>query len=101
MKKNNFDFLRILATLAVLYSHHFALTGQIEPNFFGISSLGGAAVIVFFVISGYLTTGSWFNDPNVLRFSLKRFLRIWPGLIVVILFSYFYNRSYINSIEME
>lgn len=72
-----------------MYSHHFALTGQIEPNFFGISSLGGAAVIVFFVISGYLTTGSWFNDPNVLRFSLKRFLRIWPGLIVVILFSIF------------
>lgn len=87
--KNNFDFLRISAALSVLYSHHFALTGQVEPSFLGFTSLGGGAVIIFFVISGYLTAGSLFNDSNAFRFLLKRFLRIWPGLFFVILISIF------------
>ena len=51
---NNFDAIRIAAASMVLLSHHYALTGQVEPSFFGIHSLGGLAVTVFFVISGYL-----------------------------------------------
>lgn len=81
---NNFDFIRILAALAVLYSHHYALTAQMEPSFFGLHSWGGAAVLVFFVISGYLVTGSWYNDPNAFRFAWRRVLRIWPALILVV-----------------
>lgn len=80
---NNFDCIRILAAAAVLFSHHFALTGQSEPSFFGLHSVGGAAVIVFFVISGYLVTSSWYNDPSFIRFSLRRILRIWPALTAV------------------
>lgn len=80
---NNFDCIRIVAAAAVLFSHHFALTGQSEPSFFGLHSVGGAAVIVFFVISGYLVTSSWYNDPHFLRFSARRVLRIWPALTAV------------------
>lgn len=80
---NNFDCIRIVAAAAVLFSHHFALTGQPEPSFFGLHSIGGAAVIVFFVISGYLVTSSWYNDPHFVRFSARRVLRIWPALTAV------------------
>jgi peptidoglycan/LPS O-acetylase OafA/YrhL len=80
---NNFEAIRILAALTVLVSHHFALTGQAEPSFLHLHSWGGAAVLVFFIVSGYLVTASWYNDPNFLRFGLRRFLRIWPALTVI------------------
>ena len=81
---NNFDAVRIIAALAVLVSHHYALTAQAEPSFLGLHTWGGMAVIVFFVISGYLVTSSWYNDPSFLRFSQRRILRIWPALAVVV-----------------
>ncbi len=81
---NNFDAIRIAAATTVLVSHHYALTGQTEPLFFGGRSFGGLAVTVFFIISGYLVAGSWERDPNIWRFALRRFLRIWPALIAVL-----------------
>ncbi len=81
---NNFDAIRIVAALAVLVSHHHALIGQFEPLVLGIHSLGGFAVLVFFAVSGYLVTTSWNNDPHLLRFALRRALRIWPALIAVV-----------------
>lgn len=83
---NNFDFIRIVAASMVLVSHHYALTGQMEPSFFGLYSLGGLAVTIFFIISGYLVMTSWQRDPNVFRFGLRRFLRIWPALTFVVVF---------------
>lgn len=81
---NNFDFVRIVAATLVLYSHQYALSGQMEPSFFGLHSFGGFAVLIFFAISGYLVTQSWYSDPNILRFALRRLLRIWPALAVVV-----------------
>lgn len=77
---NNFDAIRIIAASMVLFSHHFALTGQMEPSFLGVHSLGGLAVAIFFIISGYLVAMSWQRDPSVWRFALRRVLRIWPAL---------------------
>ena len=81
---NNFDFVRIVAATLVLYNHQYALSGQMEPSFFGLHSFGGFAVLIFFAISGYLVTQSWYSDPNILRFALRRLLRIWPALAVVV-----------------
>lgn len=86
---NNFDFIRIVAASMVLLSHHFALTGQAEPSFFGLYSLGGLAVAIFFAISGYLVAISWARDPNLLRFGWRRFLRIWPALTCVVILAAF------------
>ncbi len=77
---NNFDGIRLLAALAVLVSHQFAVSGLPEPVFGSFISLGSSGVVVFFVISGYLVTRSWLNDPSLLRFAARRLLRIWPGL---------------------
>lgn len=83
-KSNNFDFLRIVAALIVLFSHQYALTGFDEPKILGTHTLGTVGVLIFFTISGFLVTQSWLNDPHIIRFATKRFLRIWPGFAVAI-----------------
>lgn len=83
---NNFDAMRIAAAMVVMITHHHALTGIPEPRLSGtIHSYAGLAVAVFFIISGYLVTASWQRDPHLLRFALRRFLRVWPAFIVVLL----------------
>ena len=82
--RNNFEFLRIFAALAVLFSHHYALSRLNEPALPGVISLGGLAVMVFFSVSGFLVTQSWFSDRNAFRFLSRRFLRIWPALTIVV-----------------
>lgn len=84
---NNFDFVRVLAALAVVVSHQFALTGLPEPTLLKVHSLGGLGVLVFFSVSGYLVAQSWHADPHLLRFAARRLLRIWPALAVVVLLS--------------
>jgi peptidoglycan/LPS O-acetylase OafA/YrhL len=98
---NNFDAIRIVAAALVLYSHHFALTGQSEPKFLGTHSLGGLAVIIFFVISGYLVTASWYRDPNLWRFTLRRVLRIWPALTVVVLLSAYGLGAWVTELPLR
>jgi peptidoglycan/LPS O-acetylase OafA/YrhL len=84
-QQNNFDFIRVVAAFCVIVSHQFALAGLREPSVLDVHSIGGFGVLVFFSISGYLVSKSWEADPNAFRFLLKRFLRIWPGLAVVVL----------------
>lgn len=76
----------MVAATCVLVGHHFALTGRPEPDFLHLYSVGTAAVMVFFALSGYLVTKSWYTDPHVLRFAARRVLRVWPAFVVVVLF---------------
>lgn len=71
----------------VLYAHSFVFYGQHEVNFLNLTSYGGLGVSIFFVISGYLITKSWDSDPDPVRFFIKRALRIFPALIVVVVLS--------------
>lgn len=97
---NNFDAIRIVAAFTVLYSHHFALTGRPEPSFFGMHSWGGLAVIVFFVVSGFLVTSSWYNDPNALRFGVRRILRLWPALTTVVVLTAYGLGAWVTSLPL-
>ncbi len=89
-RSNNFDGLRLIGALAVVVGHAFHLTGR--PDFvpfvlgYPIATLG---VVVFFSISGFLITASWQRSPKPVNYFLARSLRIFPGLIVVILASVF------------
>lgn len=83
---NNFNLLRLIFAVAVVYAHSFALLGLDVPHFFG-RGIGNIAVHGFFVISGYLITDSFMRNPSVLVFSWNRALRIAPGLVIAILFS--------------
>ena len=90
---NNFDAIRFFAAAAVVLSHSFEITGG--PEAFeplraltdGQASLGRAAVLVFFALSGFLIVKSWRADPRLGAFIVKRGLRIAPALWCVVLIS--------------
>ncbi|HEX5244422.1 MAG TPA: acyltransferase [Tepidisphaeraceae bacterium] len=90
---NNFDALRLLLALSVIYGHSYALTqGNLEAEAIyrfthGLFYSGTFAVAFFFLISGFLITGSWLKSPTLLAYCEKRFLRIAPGYIAAVLFS--------------
>jgi peptidoglycan/LPS O-acetylase OafA/YrhL len=85
---NNFDLVRLIAAIAVVFGHSFALarnqSGYTEPflQYLKFTYSGTIGVGIFFLISGIFVTQSLAADGAVSKFILKRFLRIWPGLIV-------------------
>jgi peptidoglycan/LPS O-acetylase OafA/YrhL len=92
-RDNNFNLIRIIAALAVLVSHSFTLAlgpGNHEPVFQVLGmTLGTIAVDVFFITSGFLVTASLSVRQNAVDFIWARSLRIFPGLIVMTLFTVF------------
>lgn len=87
-RDNNFNLVRIIAALAVLCSHSFALAtghGSAEPLKAGYGlTLGDIAVDIFFVTSGFLVTGSLLSRKGVIAFIWARALRIYPALWVML-----------------
>ena len=87
-RANNFDVTRLMAALAVVFSHSFLIAEGSEANepFVRLTGnqcvLGLVGVFVFFVISGYLVTASWCRNPAAAGFAARRALRIFPALIV-------------------
>lgn len=81
---NNFDGLRLIAALLVMVSHQFVFLHLAEPAPLG-DSIGQVAVMMFFVISGFLVCESWRHDPHIARFTMRRLLRIWPALALATL----------------
>lgn len=81
-RANGFDLMRHLAAMAVLISHHYALSKMAVPQFLGIFSYGAFAVLVFFAISGYLVTKSFYGSSSFWLYFERRIRRLFPGLIV-------------------
>ncbi len=94
-RQNNFDALRLLAAISVIFSHSFLIaegTQNNEPLILltgNQSILGLAGVFVFFAISGFLVTQSFEQTANPLHYLAKRALRIFPGLFIATLLSAF------------
>ena len=87
--ENNFDALRLLFAVLVLFSHSYALLGRSDEPFarlLGYDTGGGFAVAGFFVISGFLVTRSALSG-GWRRYAAGRVLRIVPGLAVVSILS--------------
>jgi peptidoglycan/LPS O-acetylase OafA/YrhL len=82
-RRNNFDVLRLAAASLVLVSHSFVVGGHHEPHV-GHFPLGTLGVEIFFAISGFLVAKSWFSQPRLGAFALKRALRIIPALAVTV-----------------
>lgn len=87
------DGLRALAVIAVLIFH--ALPTVFEGGFLGVD--------VFFVLSGYLITRILLDEHqqtgkiNILRFYIKRLLRLWPALAFLIAVQLLYRYTFSNS----
>lgn len=92
-RNNNFNLIRFIAASLVIYSHSFALalgSGVSEPmgNAVGVT-FGSLAVDIFFISSGFLITSSYLARNNLIAFTYARALRIYPALIVAMLFCVF------------
>lgn len=92
-RRNNFDALRLLAAISVIFSHSFFIAEGTQRSEWLVRLtgnqciLGLCGVFVFFAISGFLVTQSFEETGDPLRFLAKRALRIFPGLFVVSLLS--------------
>ena len=83
---NSFDFVRFCAASAVLFSHHFDLTGRPEPQVPGLGQdFGELGVAVFFCLSGFLIHRSLETSTDWARFVAARVLRIYPNLAAVLI----------------
>lgn len=106
-RANNFDALRLLAAVSVIFSHAFLIaegTQRHEPLIRASGNqavLGLAGVFVFFAISGFLVTQSYESTDNPLHFLIKRSLRIFPALFVVTLLSAFALGPLVTSLPMH
>lgn len=87
-RNNNFNMVRFFAAVLVIYGHmaHIAGVPVFSVLNVPVSTLG---VKIFFIISGYLITESYLRDSNIIRYSIRRFFRIIPGLAFLILLSVF------------
>lgn len=87
-RDNNFNLIRMAASVAVLVSHAWPLAlgrGTMEPLLTATGfSLGGLAVYVFFTISGFFITASYDRAPSRGVFVMARVRRLFPALIVSI-----------------
>lgn len=89
-RDNNLNLIRMLAATAVMVSHAVPIAvSQRQPEPLQQSlgyTLGYLAVLVFFVVSGFLITASFERSSSRTSFVLARFLRLMPGLFVNLLF---------------
>lgn len=83
-RSNNFDAVRIIAALVVIFGHAHPLSAHPDDVIFG-NAVQSVAVKIFFVVSGFLVARSWESDPNLGRYLLRRGLRLLPGLALVLL----------------
>jgi peptidoglycan/LPS O-acetylase OafA/YrhL len=86
--RNNFDVLRLIAALLVLFAHSFDLIQRPEPLGDNVG-WGNVGVTIFFSISGFLVARSWDLNPRLGSFAAKRALRLMPGLIVALFLTAF------------
>src|ERR1700722_18544978 len=94
VKLNSLNAIRLALALLVIFSHSYPLSGTPSPDplsfaSHGQDSFGILAVNLFFLISGMLITSSWLRSKSMQDYLMKRFLRIYPGYIVAMLFSSF------------
>lgn len=103
MKKNYFNNLNLfrgLAAFLVFIGHlrnvyfkdyeHIGDNSYLIDFFYFITSLGHAAVMIFFVISGFVITNLIFKDLNsfsLIKYLIDRLIRLWTVLIPAIIFS--------------
>jgi peptidoglycan/LPS O-acetylase OafA/YrhL len=83
-RANNFDLLRLIAALFVLFAHSFNLLGLPAPFPKSLAPIefGFIGVLIFFSISGFLVARSWSSGPQMGTFLLKRALRLLPALLL-------------------
>jgi peptidoglycan/LPS O-acetylase OafA/YrhL len=84
-KGNNFDLVRLLAAIAVVYGHSYLLqapdgSSDWVQNTLGFDGFGALGVYAFFMMSGMLVTASFDRQRSAPRFLALRIARLWPAV---------------------
>jgi peptidoglycan/LPS O-acetylase OafA/YrhL len=90
MRQNNFDFLRLVFAMFVVITHSYFFCGIADSDFLsqlthGQTTFSYIGVRGFFIISGYLIFLSMQRSSTWQSYYWKRFLRLFPGLAVMLL----------------
>ena len=98
-QENNFDHIRLLLALGVFFFHTAELTQLAQFSF--IKDLFSASVAVhsFFIVSGFLIFMSYERSSSLKSYFTKRFKRIAPGYITVILLAFIFL-SFISTLSL-
>ena len=81
--RNNFTLLRLSLALMVVLGHSKLLSGTAWPAF--PFNLADAAVDSFFVVSGFLITGSYERCDGLRAFYVRRLFRLYPMYLFIVL----------------
>jgi peptidoglycan/LPS O-acetylase OafA/YrhL len=93
-ENNNIDLLRLIAALAVIYGHAYAITlqpplGDLLNRLIEGEYSGSIAVKFFFFLSGIVVTNSLLRNPSLRSFAISRLLRLMPALLICLLLTCF------------
>ncbi len=93
-RQDNFLLLRFLAAALVIYGHGYAMAKHDLPGDLftrlGWGSYSGAiGVDLFFLVSGFLVTGSWLRRHSLVDFAWARALRLLPAYTACLVLSAF------------
>jgi len=104
-RENNFDFIRVVAAMAVMFSHSYPLTfgeNDNEPLFILTkcqTDFGVTAVNIFFIVSGFLVTQSLTRKKTLADYFRARALRIFPAMAVMIVLMVFLFGPLLSSLS--
>lgn len=99
-RDNNFNLIRLIATVFV-FAGHMGMLLNGNPPLLGGFRLHELGVGILFLMSGYLITKSWMSDPNPLRYSIRRFFRLWPPFAVLILIMVFVTGPMLSDLGVQ
>ena len=95
-KKNAFNFLRLICCIIVIYEHAIVLSGAS----FVCLGLRSIAVNVFFILSGFWVTQSYFRSSSLKDYWVKRCKKILPQYFLVIFASILFL-SFFSSLPLK
>lgn len=81
---NNFDLIRLLAALLVVYGHslvHLKIDNSIVMFFHGFLQYF-PGVPIFFTVSGFLIFWAFDRNKDIKKYAINRILRLYPALYV-------------------
>src|ERR1700743_3232503 len=78
-RENNFDILRLVLAIVVVFFHAGSISGSPELVWLSDAFSGHLAVEGFFAISGFLIFASYERSTSLKDYFLRRGGRILPG----------------------
>lgn len=100
---NGFTALRLLAAYSVILTHSYVVLGLKDDwlQAHGFPQFSEIGVATFFALSGFLISHSLQRNPTPMAFLRNRALRIFPGLIVLMVVTVFIVAPLTTSVWRE